>query len=619
MPTTERKLRVFICHASQDKPVVRELYQRLLAEDWIDPWLDEEKLLPGHDWDMEIEKAVEAADVVIVCLSDRSVTKEGYVQRELRFVLDIALQKPEGTIFIIPLKLEDCESPRRLRTWQYVEYFPPDKRDSSFRRVKVSMQERWKSLGQSVAVNELEFSVSQESLSSRIISKKLSDARQALQNDQLQIALGIYTALAKQRLRLKEVIHDLEDVSIVYSESKELWTVLATAYRMDGDISRAQEYENKIKPPHVSSVTVQTETDAKDDREDLRNNLDNSPRDDNQSTSASLLLPSTISVETAGGKSTPIFYKGDSLPSQRREVFSTAADNQSKVEVHLVMGENKLANDNKSLGKFFLDGIPLAPKGVPEIEIMLEVSQELELTVTATDKTSGRKKNFQVVKLSTIEPPPTKDPLPPKPNSDLDDLFGGASGFSDLFGSIFGGEAQGVGASTRTSSRQQPQRYQQELEITLEEAYTGTTRIIDGNGIKKRLYIPAGVQEGSKIRVAGAGSNGTDLYFTISIKPHRFFAQTGSDLHLHYPISETLAYQGGELQVPILEKGKSIFIAIPPNTKDKKVFRFANRGFPSVKKPTKFGDFYLTVDLYDPQKIPQELKKLLDDINNYMR
>ena len=75
MPTSDRKLRVFLCHASQDKPVVRELYQRLNSEGWIDPWLDEEKLLPGQDWDIEIEKAVEAADAVIVCLSNKSISK----------------------------------------------------------------------------------------------------------------------------------------------------------------------------------------------------------------------------------------------------------------------------------------------------------------------------------------------------------------------------------------------------------------------------------------------------------------------------------------------------------------------------------------------------------------
>ena len=87
-----RKLRVFpstssghrLCHASQDKPIVRELYQKLFAEGWIDPWLDEEQLLPGQDWDMEIEKAVETADAVIVCLSSNSLSKEGYVQKEVR-------------------------------------------------------------------------------------------------------------------------------------------------------------------------------------------------------------------------------------------------------------------------------------------------------------------------------------------------------------------------------------------------------------------------------------------------------------------------------------------------------------------------------------------------------
>lgn len=138
-----RKLRVFLCHASQDKPVIRELYQRLLAEGWIDPWLDEERLLPGQEWDVEIEKAVEAADVVIVCASSRSVTKEGYVQRELKFAMDIALEKPEGTIFIIPLRLDDCDLPRRLRSWQYDDYFPAEKRKSSYQRLLQSLNLRY--------------------------------------------------------------------------------------------------------------------------------------------------------------------------------------------------------------------------------------------------------------------------------------------------------------------------------------------------------------------------------------------------------------------------------------------------------------------------------------------
>ena len=74
-----RPLRVFLCHAREDKPTVRELYRQLCAEGWLDVWLDEEKLLPGQNWDIEIEKAVEATDAVIVCLSSRSITKGNYL------------------------------------------------------------------------------------------------------------------------------------------------------------------------------------------------------------------------------------------------------------------------------------------------------------------------------------------------------------------------------------------------------------------------------------------------------------------------------------------------------------------------------------------------------------
>src|SRR3712207_6126465 len=98
-----RPLRVFLCHSLGDKPAVRDLYQRLRAEQGIEPWFDEEDLLPGQDWDQEIQKAVRAADVVLVCLSRSSITKAGYVQKEIRYALDVADEQPEGTIFIIPL------------------------------------------------------------------------------------------------------------------------------------------------------------------------------------------------------------------------------------------------------------------------------------------------------------------------------------------------------------------------------------------------------------------------------------------------------------------------------------------------------------------------------------
>jgi|GEM_PF-6536035 len=123
MPTAvKRALKVFLCHASGDKPAVRDLYKRLVTEG-VDAWLDQEKLLPGQDWRMEIPRAVREADVVVICLSKNSITKEGYVQKEIRFALDIAEEKPEGTIFLIPARLEDCMVPERLNRWQWVDLF----------------------------------------------------------------------------------------------------------------------------------------------------------------------------------------------------------------------------------------------------------------------------------------------------------------------------------------------------------------------------------------------------------------------------------------------------------------------------------------------------------------
>src|SRR6266498_4784166 len=121
----KRLLKVFLCHASGDKPAVRVLYQRLIR-DGVDAWLDKEKLLPGQDWRQEIPRAVRESDVVVICLSNKSLTKEGYVQTEIAFALDIAKEKPEGTIFLIPARLEECDVPSKLGLWQWVDLFESD-------------------------------------------------------------------------------------------------------------------------------------------------------------------------------------------------------------------------------------------------------------------------------------------------------------------------------------------------------------------------------------------------------------------------------------------------------------------------------------------------------------
>ena len=140
--TINRKLKVFLCHSKDDKAQVRELYRRLVG-DGFDAWLDEEKLIPGQDWDLEIRKAVRDSDVVVVCLSKGSVTKAGYIQKELRFALDVADEQPEGSIFIIPARLEDCEAPSRLSKWHWVNLFD----EKGYQQLKTSLEFRAKVLG----------------------------------------------------------------------------------------------------------------------------------------------------------------------------------------------------------------------------------------------------------------------------------------------------------------------------------------------------------------------------------------------------------------------------------------------------------------------------------------
>ena len=115
---------VFLCHSSADKPAVRALYSRL-SGDKFSVWLDEEALLPGQDWTREIEKAVKQSEVVLVCLSKSSVTKKGFVQKEIRLALDAADERPEDAIYIVPARLEECEVPERLAKWQWVDLFAP--------------------------------------------------------------------------------------------------------------------------------------------------------------------------------------------------------------------------------------------------------------------------------------------------------------------------------------------------------------------------------------------------------------------------------------------------------------------------------------------------------------
>lgn len=114
--------RVFLCHSSADKTKVRNLYRRL-DQDGVAPWLDDENLVAGEDWELEIGRAVRASDVVVVCLSKAATTRAGYVHKEIKLALDVADYQPEGAIFVIPARLEECVVPERLSRLHRVDLF----------------------------------------------------------------------------------------------------------------------------------------------------------------------------------------------------------------------------------------------------------------------------------------------------------------------------------------------------------------------------------------------------------------------------------------------------------------------------------------------------------------
>jgi len=108
------------------------------------------------------------------------------------------------------------------------------------------------------------------------------------------------------------------------------------------------------------------------------------------------VTPLTLAIETMGGVATPMIPRNTTVPTTKTEVFSTAADNQTQVEIHITQGERPLSNDNKALGRFVLDGIPPAPRGVPQIEVSFDLDANGILTVTAKDKATEKTQNIKI-------------------------------------------------------------------------------------------------------------------------------------------------------------------------------------------------------------------------------
>ena len=114
------------------------------------------------------------------------------------------------------------------------------------------------------------------------------------------------------------------------------------------------------------------------------------------------VIPLSLGIETMGGVATKLIEKNTTVPTQRSQIFSTASDNQTSVEIHITQGERAMSSDNKSLGRFILDGIPPAPRGMPQIEVSFDVDANGILSVTAKDKATGKANSIKITASSGL-------------------------------------------------------------------------------------------------------------------------------------------------------------------------------------------------------------------------
>jgi len=193
-------------------------------------------------------------------------------------------------------------------------------------------------------------------------------------------------------------------------------------------------------------------------------------------------------------------------------------------------------------------------------------------------------------------------------SGNAEDPFGGAGNFSDFFRSIFG---EAIRSSARNQAAQQQQGYQQEVDISFQEAFEGATRQLQGNGRKLQVRIPAGVKTGSKVRVAGAGPEGLDLYLVVNVTDEDRFERDGQDLYTTSTLSVFTLILGGDTDVET-PTGK-VKLNIPAGTQTDQVFRLAGRGMPHLKNPNTKGDLFVKLKVQVPKYLSSKQRELLED------
>lgn len=207
---------------------------------------------------------------------------------------------------------------------------------------------------------------------------------------------------------------------------------------------------------------------------------------------------------------------------------------------------------------------------------------------------------------------------------EMQGLFGDSDPFSGFYHTFFGGHGPGTRRQYRTAARpRRGQDVEQPVEVSLEEAFAGTTRILqmtDSSGQPRRLEakIPPGVQDGSRVRMAGQGMPGGgggpsgDLYLTIQVSYNPFFERKGDDLYIKLNVPLTTVVLGGEVEVPTLKS--IVMLKIPPETQNGKSFRLKGRGMPRLGNPHQSGDLYAEVKVILPQKLSDKERNLFEEL-----
>jgi curved DNA-binding protein len=192
----------------------------------------------------------------------------------------------------------------------------------------------------------------------------------------------------------------------------------------------------------------------------------------------------------------------------------------------------------------------------------------------------------------------------------------GGDGFSDFFESMFGSSS---GFSGGRQARYRGQDYKADVHLTIQEAYASHKQTLTVDGKNIRFTVPAGIENGQTIKIAGHGGKGVnggpngDLYITFSIANDSRYRRAGNDLHVKEELDLYKAVLGGEIIIETLS-GK-IKLPIKPETQNNSVVRLKGKGFPVYKKEGEYGDLYVTFDVKIPTNLTEKQKELFEELS----